>query len=340
MITNIGLVATDLDGTLIGSANELPLYTDFNERISRLREDADALWVACTGRTFSSFWEFFLPMRRMGILPDYVIIRHAYIFRRTRMGFLPHLTWNVAMLVQLWKEGKAARRSIDHWHQAVTGGAMGVSTIRRQRFRLSLRFDSEESANVASDLLMGKTGAYSHLQIFNEGRAVDVRLVPSTKGLALSELASRLGIGREGILAIGNGNNDLSMLDGKVAAYTGCPANSDEAVFHAIHHAGGHIAEHRALRGVIEVLDAYAEGVVRSEVPAGLDRIRAIPARSSKRKPQGMPRRHSQSTHPLLFASISYAGLLVFACFDILPFSHIIRKPLDLIIMFFARVFA
>ena len=130
-MNSIGLLATDLDGTLIGSANELPLYADFSDRIARLREDDDAVWVACTGRTFSSFWEFFLPVRRMGIIPDYVIVRHAYIFKRTSMGFLPHVSWNIAMLVQLWKEGKASRQAIDHWHQTVTGGAMGVSTIRR-----------------------------------------------------------------------------------------------------------------------------------------------------------------------------------------------------------------
>jgi hydroxymethylpyrimidine pyrophosphatase-like HAD family hydrolase len=339
-MASIGLIATDLDGTLIGSANELPLYSDFSDRVSRLREHDDAVWAACTGRTFSSFWEFFLPMRRMGILPDYVIVRHAYIFTRTRLGFLPHVAWNFSMLIQLWKEGKAARQAIDHWHQAVTGGAMGVSTIRRQRYRLSLRFDSEESANVSAGMLRDKTQAYSHVQIYTVGRDVDVRLVPSTKGLALSELGRRIGIGREGILAIGNGNNDVSMLDGTVAAMTGCPANSDEPVFHAVHKAEGHIAEHRALRGVIEILDAYVEGVVRSELPTGLDAFRGMPAEVLKQKKTGMPRRHSQSTHPLFFGSITYAGLLVFACFDVIPFSHIIRKPLDLIVTTLARFFS
>ena len=52
---DIQLMATDLDGTLIGSVDEFPLYSSFRDRIMRLRRENDAVWAVCSGRTFRSF---------------------------------------------------------------------------------------------------------------------------------------------------------------------------------------------------------------------------------------------------------------------------------------------
>ncbi|MDA0989180.1 MAG: HAD hydrolase family protein [Verrucomicrobia bacterium] len=340
-MAHIGLIATDLDGTLIGSANELPLYTDFNARIDNLRSTNQTIWAACTGRTFSSFWEFFLPMRRMGILPDYVIIRHAFIYRLTKFGFLPHLAWNINILLKQWKEGIGAREAIDQCHETMTGGAIGVSTIRREGHRLCLRFDSDEAAGVAAGLLREKTHKFKNLKVLVYGRDVDVRSVPATKGVAISELARHLGIEHQHILTIGNGYNDMSMLDSRVAGMTGCPSNSVEDVLEAVHRQGGHVASNRALMGVMEILDAFMSDTVNSELPQHYS-SQESPARQagSSRQTRGVPKQRSPRSHPLLFGSIAYAGLLVFASFDVLPYSHLIRKPLDLIVQLVAKLSA
>jgi hydroxymethylpyrimidine pyrophosphatase-like HAD family hydrolase len=329
---DIRLVATDLDGTLIGKVDELPLFDDFSDRIDRLRQRNGAVWVACTGRTFPSFAEFFLPMRQMGISPDYVIIRHAFIYRHTAFGFIPHVIWNISILSRLWREGLAVRSAINEWHQALTGGATGVSTVRRSKRRLTLRFESEASAVVAEDILKGKTKIYRHLRVYRRGRDVDVCSVPATKGMALSELASYLGIDRAEMLAIGNGDNDISMLDGEVAAMSGCPANSERNVIAAVHHANGHVASRRSLSGVIEIIDAFAGGEVRSDLPGDWESAVRVTEAERKARTRGLPRRRRPSAHPLLFTGVAYVGLLVFACFNVLPFSAWIRKPLDLLI--------
>ena len=38
MAPHIALIATDLDGTLIGSATDIPFYATFGEKISALRQ--------------------------------------------------------------------------------------------------------------------------------------------------------------------------------------------------------------------------------------------------------------------------------------------------------------
>src|SRR6185295_14060430 len=75
------------------------------------------------------------------------------------------------------------------------------------------------------------------------------------KGAALAELARLIDIPRENIFAAGDHHNDVSMLDGRVAAMASCPANAIPEVKAAVGEAGGYIATlehgagvHQALR--------------------------------------------------------------------------------------------
>jgi len=261
------MLATDLDGTLIGSANEFPLYNDFREKIAELRREHGTLWVACTGRNLSSFRDFFSPMRLMGIMPDYVIVNHAYIYSISEFGCFPHILWNLRIRYLIWASKLYVRDAIESWHEMITGVSLGVSTVKRKEDRLCLRFDSEDSATVAADLLREKVKPYRHLQVFKYYMEVDVRSVPFTKGLAVSELARHLAIPASEILAIGNGHNDISMMHGDVAKDVGCPSNSEGEVIEAVHKAGGHIAGKKSLGGVLEIIEAYQSGNVCSDLP-------------------------------------------------------------------------
>ncbi len=221
MPADIALIATDLDGTLIGSANELPIYTEFRSKIRELRETRDVVWAACTGRSRKSFQEFFSPMQQMNIAPKYIIVKHAYIYELGKLGYRPHFTWNFRIRLLISATRANTGRAIDAWHGQVTGMALGVRTLRREKNRLQVRFDSAESAATAAGILREHVKEFPHLRVFQYQQEADVRQVPFTKGLAVSELARHLDIDRDRILAIGNGHNDISMLDGTVAQHFG-----------------------------------------------------------------------------------------------------------------------
>jgi hydroxymethylpyrimidine pyrophosphatase-like HAD family hydrolase len=338
MDAEIRLIATDLDGTLIGGVNEFPLYKDFRDKINELRRHNNAVWAACTGRSRRSFREFFSPMQSMGIMPDYVIVNHAYISKLRSIGYVPHFFWNLRIRYLIWSSQLHSQDAIREWHQMIRGGAHGVRTVRLRRNRLHLRFDSEESAKVAASLLRDKVKPYRHLHVFEYMREVDVRPVPFTKGLALQELARHLDIGRENILAIGNGHNDISMLDGTVAAFTGCPVNSDAEVMEVVHEARGHIATCRALTGVMEILGAYEGGEVCSDLPENW--------RPPDKQPHPRPeerRRHGQGgkrewRKAWWGLGILYAVAMVFASFGLLPFSGVIMKPYNWLMSLVTRL--
>jgi hypothetical protein len=157
--------------------------------------------------------------------------------------------------------------------------------------------------------------------------------VPFTKGLALEELANRLEIGKSTILAVGNGHNDISMLGADVAGLIGCPSNSEAEVMRVVHNRGGHIAEKRALGGVLEILESYHADTVNSNFPAWwVDPPKALNTRHIKHAAK-----HKKTTRQLRFKSlfimigVIYVALIVFARFEIIPFSDYILKPFTIL---------
>jgi HAD superfamily hydrolase (TIGR01484 family) len=331
MQADIRLIATDLDGTLIGSANEFPLYAKFRERINALRRAHNAVWVVCTGRSRKSFQAFFNPMSQMGLLPDYLIVRHAYIYTLTRFGYLPRLGWNTRIRILMRSNRRAVAVALRTWHERIAGGAAGVRTVVASPTRLCLRFRTEEEAEGAAELLEKEASVYDNLMVFRYMLEVDVRSVPFTKGMALMELGRHLGLMHPHILAIGNGHNDISMLDGTAAQYVGCPSNSEAAVMEAVRDAGGHIASKRSLGGVIEILDAYRDGDVNSRLPEWFHERARRYNPLSQRAPRHSSRQHRRALTWIVIGMI-YAVLTAFAAFGLLPFSGYIMKPFHLLI--------
>ena len=331
MPRDILLFATDLDGTLIGHANEFPLYAKFREEIDAIRERMGTVWVACTGRDKVAYQHFISPMRAMGIVPDYVVLKHALIYS-VRGGFLmPHILWNFHIRREIWKDKRQVRRAIDRWHRMITGSSSGVKTISKNGQRLRMRFDSAESAGVAANVLRQEVRPFHHLNVFEYRMEVDIRPVPYTKGLALAELARRLAIPPANVLAIGDGHNDLSMLTRGIAGMTGCPANAVPEVMQAVCESGGHMADNRSLAGVMEILHAHLTDQIKSKLPDGW----RPPAEGENPMPS-----HHHHHHPVrrqtvvnfgLGLAIACVVLLIFASFGLIPFSDFFMRPFVLV---------
>jgi hypothetical protein len=130
------------------------------------------------------------------------------------------------------------------------------------------------------------------------------------------------------VLAIGDGHNDISMLDPEVAAMIGCPLNAAPEIVQTVNRLGGHIAQAHTLNGVLDVIQAYQTDSVRSEIPVSWRK----PGSSANPFPTGKTHRHHRRRRRLrlyLFVgAILLTALLSFANFDALPFSSVIAEPL------------
>jgi HAD superfamily hydrolase (TIGR01484 family) len=338
----VKLLATDLDGTLIGHADEFSLYDEFGDRLRVLRAKYGTIWVACTGRSLHSFLHFVAPLSEMGLAPKYVIIKHAYIYRLTRFGYRPHYVWNFLIRYQIWSSLLHIKEALRKWQRMITGMSSGVSTIFQTRNRLCLRFDTEESAEAAALLLKKESKRFKHLRVFQFYQEVDVRTVPFTKGLALGELVDRLGIDSAHVLAIGNGHNDISMLDGSVAKLMGCPSNAETDVMGVVHKNGGHIASKKMMGGVIETLDAYRDNHITSDLPEWWVPTREQENPRSAHRSMGLPNRKKKRGRKAaagwLGVLIGYAVLMVFASFGLIPLSELILKPFMLLMSLIEKI--
>jgi HAD superfamily hydrolase (TIGR01484 family) len=326
ILQRIRLFVTDADGTLLGRRPEFEQYRAFRVKVEELRTQYRTCWVVCTGRSLRSFNSVFLPMRTFGIVPDYVIARHAYIYEKVRVGYKPHGLWNLRVLALQAQDRWRVRRAIPRLRRAVLSRNPFSRVIFQSGTRICFKFDDDGAANFGAEIIHHEAQPFKHLQVFHHVREVDVRTVPFTKGLAVTELARHLNVPPEQILVVGDGHNDISMMEMHPAIRTACPSNAAPEVIETVHRTGGHIAASRSLGGVMDILTAYEAGAINSRLPDNWQVIRdtanplAPPVAGPSRLRQGF-------SGFLLILAVLYTTMVVLASFGMMPFGEVIMKP-------------
>jgi len=338
------LIATDLDGTLVGSRTDIQFVSALATEITDLRKGQGTKWCVCTGRSLRSFRGTFAPLEMLDLAPDYAIVKHAYIYRvDTGCGrYRPHRLWNWEIALRVWRDRLAATIVLKRWYRTICAMNRGVRTSARSNRHVVLQFLSEEEAVAVADLLARKLPERSnHLRVFRRGREVEVTTIPFTKGLAVAELARHLGVDRSQILTMGDGHNDMSMLSEEVAGLVGCPANASPEIMREVHRRGGHVASKASLEGVIEILRAYRTGAVSSALPADWiepEKARELEAafRNHRNHHHSPERRRGVKRRIALMVVAAYVVLMVFASVGMVPaFSGLVMRsfrPVELLI--------
>ena len=231
---NIRLIAIDLDGTLLDSKKHL---SDANLQALSLCIRKGIWIVPCTGRTVSGIpsevksipgiryaittngavvedleenevidsrmlsWELALELLQM--VDPYRVMYDPYIDRRgiTELRFIEHLPeYNLSHELQ-----EMVRQTRDIYPNIIEF----VKNKRKPVEKINLFFpDMEERARLRAELekrndILVTSSLTNNLEINAPG---------ATKGDAILRLASHLGIGREQTMAIGDGENDFSMI--------------------------------------------------------------------------------------------------------------------------------
>jgi hypothetical protein len=267
----------------------------------------------------------------LNVQPDYVIVGHAYIYSAEKGRYRPHRIWNWEIRWHAWHDWQSLGGMIRSWEKMISDGRMGVETVKRDRRRLWLRFETQDTALWAASVLEDLAKSFRHLKVFRYQREVDVRAVPFTKGLAVAELGRHMGITTDGILAIGDGYNDISMLTPTVAGMTGCPINSAPEIIEQVHKIGGHIARSPSLEGVVEILDAHIEGKVSSELPKQWIPPPDLANPSTSKSPRKRHIKLSKLKKPLLLAACLFSVYMVLVSFywKSMPFGRRLIKPYE-----------
>lgn len=255
----VRLLSIDFDGTIVSRVSEPVLDRQCMELIGNLQNDG-AVWAINTGRSVdlleSGLADFEIPIR-----PDFILTSERDVFRPSTNGdkWEPFGDWNA----------RCARDHAELFSSAQSILAEVVDFVT-QKTKAQLIYHSEglEGLRAENDQEMDRI-----VQLIEQARVQEPKFnyqrntiylrfchADYHKGAALSELARLIDIPRENIFAAGDHHNDISMLDGEVAAMPACPANAIEEVKAAVRDAGGYVARRQHGAGVHEALQFFLNG--------------------------------------------------------------------------------
>jgi HAD superfamily hydrolase (TIGR01484 family) len=253
----VQLVSTDFDGTFYTEFENPPVPMDLQVLISRLQE-LGARWVINTGRDLSSLMET-LGRARLMIHPDYVVVVEREIYAREATRYVGLEPWN----------GDCARAHADLFALIQPDLPHLFDWVNR-RFAASVYSDAYSpfcliaENNAAADAIEAFLNQYCE-------RIPELTLVRNdvyarfshraySKGTALAEIAGRLGISADHVLAAGDHLNDLPMLSRKHARWLIAPSNAIDVVKDHVRAQGGHVADEPHGYGVAHGIEAVLNG--------------------------------------------------------------------------------
>ena len=252
----IKLLSIDFDGTLVSHVREPVLDHDCMELI-RVLQRRGAIWAINTGRSVdlleSGLVDFEFPIR-----PDFILTTEREVFRPGSNGekWEPFGDWNT----------RCARDHAELFSSARSILAEVVDFVtQKTKAQLLYHSDGLEGLRAENDREMDQIVEFiestrAKEPKFNYQRnTVYLRFCHADyhKGAALGELARLIGMPRENIFAAGDHHNDISMLNGNVAAMPACPANAIDEVKAAVRAAGGYVAAREHGAGVREAIEHF-----------------------------------------------------------------------------------
>jgi hypothetical protein len=252
----IRLLSTDFDGTLAGGAwGERCAPSLAAELTSVLGEGA--LWAVNTGRSLESALEGIRQLAPPG-MPHYILTSERHIHKPDgRGGWHDYGDWNRICTehhdLLFSQSGEFFGRIL-----ALAGRYPGVRVLENVGdVPEGLAAISEEQLDEVIAELLSLPGRPSDFHYQRSNIYLRFCHRRYDKGSALAELSRLLDTPTEGILAVGDHQNDLSMLFGRVAAMVACPSNAHPSVKEAVVSAGGHVSLLEAGEGTAEAIHLY-----------------------------------------------------------------------------------
>lgn len=248
----VRLLSTDFDGTLIGP----PPHAECPQSLAAALEEhhrRGGLWAINTGRGLPHIIEG-LEVFRPPILPDFLLIHEREIYRRSEAGWSAHGDWNDCCRERHARLYEMAGDVFSVIERMAEQSDNTITVLYEEDVPAGLVTSSEEVMERVAAII-GKSTV--HLPEFGYQRnTIYMRFCHSDyhKGSALSELCRLENISPAEVFAVGDHHNDMSMLDGRHAAMTACPANAIAPVRELVKRSGGYVASEPWAEGVAEAL--------------------------------------------------------------------------------------
>jgi hydroxymethylpyrimidine pyrophosphatase-like HAD family hydrolase len=248
------LIVLDLDGTCLKDGED----SSFDETLGRYLENRSMSgdqWIINTDRRLSDV----IPT--LNCLSDdhgpaAILTMQRYIFvRAADASFVPCNPWNLEQEKTQRAFRERMREPFNAWRKLAVEPPRALAYVHddevfsfcvtpedRDRFLSDMRnfFDNLRDVNVTSS-----------------GEWVYAMFSGFSKKCVLSGLMSLTHWSYENVIAVGDGANDISLLDGTVTRRVGCPADACRDVLDVVRQVGGHVARAVGAKGTLQVLKHF-----------------------------------------------------------------------------------
>jgi HAD superfamily hydrolase (TIGR01484 family) len=254
MKTEIKLIAADLDGTCVRYDPRLEVDPVFVEALAPLLTNGTR-WVMNSDRPVRHMSEIALNLSPK-YRPVALLTRQTHIFLLNESGeYEPHLAWNKAqerLHRKLWDDIEPFFPS---WKRLLEDEFIVFdSYVDSEVFAFNVAEDEVEELR---ERMREIIAPWPESQVSGNNDWMFVLHSSFSKRKLLAQAARLLKVKPEETLAVGDGLNDLSMLDGIFTPHVGCPANSCAEVKKAVRDAGGFLSGKEAAAGSAEVVRHY-----------------------------------------------------------------------------------
>ncbi len=255
----ISLVCLDFDGTIMLYDEEPghfhPLIID---RLNALRT-AGVEWITNSGRSLRSQLEVLDACRARGLAydPAAILSPESLIYVRRDNGYAPMDDWQ--------RQAEARLRALHGGFRAEFEEDLAALVVRHQPKEIYYRDDatvycmtgSEDDKVAFVRALTELADTRPDTTVLRNGDWVAIMPEQLGKGNVLRAYLDYRGLTTGNVLAIGDHDNDISMLNGSVSDHVGCPGDAFPDVRRTVLAAGGCVAAESGALGTVEVLHHY-----------------------------------------------------------------------------------
>ena len=256
MFLPIRLIATDFDGTLHADFEHPPVPVDLQSMIGQLQAFG-AFWIINTGRDLSSLVEN--PGAGVfGHPAGFCRGRKWEIYRRLGSQYVGLEQWNRGCSLahqELFASMRPDVPRLTGWVHA----HFQAQVYEDAYSPFCLLAENNDDADAIHDYLNSYCQSAANLVVVRNGIYARFSHQAYNKGTALGEIARRLGVSSEHILAAGDDFNDLPMLSRQYARWLVAPFNAIQEVKETVLRQRGYVSHQPFGSGVARGLESALE---------------------------------------------------------------------------------
>jgi HAD superfamily hydrolase (TIGR01484 family) len=252
----IQLISTDFDGTLFAEFENPPVPEELQHLIGRLQK-AGVKWVINTGRDLSSLLES-LGRAHLSVRPDLLVVVEREIYVHEKSQYIGWEDWNRTCAqahAELFARVRADLPRLVAW----VNERFTASVYEDSYSPFCLIAEANKDADLIHEYLNDYCAQVPRLTVVRNDVYARFSHEAYSKGTALSEIARRLGVGRDQVLAAGDHLNDLPMLSREHARCLVAPSNAIELVKQTVRRQGGFVSDEPHGYGVARGLEFFLE---------------------------------------------------------------------------------